>query len=111
MSDLISRLVNLLGKPIGVVPIPRAFPPSTLNAEVFEAIYEENHWGSSESRSGVGSEKVFARPYASRLVKLLSQLEAKSIFDAPCGDLNWFPEVLDKYPISYLGGDVSGIDA
>jgi hypothetical protein len=40
-------------------------------------------------------------------VEFLTRSGAKSIFDAPCGDLNWMHTVLEQVSIEYIGGDIS----
>ena len=37
---------------------------------------------------------------------LIKDFEIKSIFDAPCGDLNWMQEILKTIDINYHGSDI-----
>jgi hypothetical protein len=109
---LLKRIVNRLSHPLGINPFPRSFenPIAETAASaslIFEAIYEENYWASDESRSGVGSESTFASAYRQRLAHLLKQKRIRSIFDAPCGDLNWIAPLINQRSIHYLGGDIS----
>ena len=109
---LLKRIVNRLGHPLGINSFPRAFEnPITETAasanHIFETIYRENYWASDESRSGVGSEFTFASAYRQRLVGLLRQKGIRSVFDAPCGDLNWIAPLIKQTNIHYLGGDIS----
>ena len=109
---LAKRIVNRVGRPLGINPFPRAFANagadgSTDRAAVFERIYQSNFWGSAESRSGVGSEGEFSRAYAVRLRALIEQHGFKRIFDAPCGDLNWMVDIARDPAIDYAGGDIS----
>ena len=109
---LAKRIVNRVGRPLGINPFPRAFANagadgSTDRAEVFERIYQSNFWGSSESRSGVGSEGEFSRAYGVRLRALIEQRGFKRLFDAPCGDLNWMVDIARDPAIDYAGGDIS----
>lgn len=109
---LIKRILNRLGHPLGINAFPRAFEnPIAATAasasQIFETIYQENYWASDESRSGVGSESTFASVYRQRLARLLNQKEIYSIFDAPCGDLNWIVPFINQTEIQYLGGDIS----
>jgi hypothetical protein len=109
---LARRFINKLGRPFGINPFPRAFPnPLSEEASsrqgVFEGIYATNFWGSDQSHSGVGSEKDFAERYRQELQDLLIRRAFASIFDAPCGDLNWMPDVIATTGIRYLGGDIS----
>ena len=95
---------------LGINLMPKAYPPISKGdsrQEVFDEIYDSNSWGSSESRSGVGSELVFTKQYREKLVELLSQKKIKSMIDAPCGDLVWMSEVLKEVDLDYIGGDIS----
>lgn len=40
------------------------------------------------------------------LPEIVDSFGIRRIFDAPCGDLNWMREVLDRTGASYLGGDI-----
>lgn len=105
------RLANILGKPFGINPFPRAFPPAAIdqsaNVEVFDAIYVSNFWGSAESPSGAGSEVPRATRYLDRLRTCLTERGLRSVFDAPCGDLNWIKPLADDPAFDYCGGDIA----
>jgi hypothetical protein len=106
------RGLNLLGKPFGINPVPRAFtnPAAGGTAErsgAFDNIYVRQGWDSAESRSGVGSEVGRTLGYRSRLEDCLRDLEVKTIFDAPCGDLNWIGPLVRDERWTYIGGDIS----
>jgi hypothetical protein len=106
------RLANLIGKPFGIDPFPRAFPnPTTgdldLREDIFNRIYESNFWSSPESRSGVGSEGTFAAQYRRKLKALLDKRRLTRMFDAPCGDLNWISALANQPDFDYQGGDIS----
>ena len=105
------RVANALGKPFGIVPFPRAFPNDAVAAGqrsgVFDEIYQANFWGSAESRSGLGSEKHYADAFAGRLQQCLDDIGANSMFDAPCGDLNWVRPIAENPRMDYAGGDIS----
>lgn len=102
---LIRRVVNRVARPFGINPFPRAFHYDV--AGKFEEIYQDNFWGSEQSRSGVGSELAFTLQYREALAELINTRKFTSIFDAPCGDLNWMPELLKQTNLHYQGGDVS----
>jgi hypothetical protein len=107
---IIRRVVNRLGRPFGINPFPRAFNyalEDASRAKAFDSIYQENAWGSKESRSGVGSELAATEPYRQGLVALIAQRQFTSMFDAPCGDLRWMPQVIAASGIHYQGGDIS----
>jgi hypothetical protein len=73
--------------------------------EVFSHIYEKNVWGSSESRSGAGSTLRATEHLRKDLPRAIAKLNAKSLFDAPCGDFNWMQHCqlgVDHY----IGADI-----
>jgi hypothetical protein len=109
--NIVQRALNRLGRPFGICPFPFAFD-SVLEhagdrAAVFAEIYEKNVWGSAESCSGPGSEIERTERYRNELISLLKRRQIQSIFDAPCGDLNWMSRVLDELAVDYVGGDIS----
>jgi hypothetical protein len=109
---LFKRIINRVGRPLGVNPFPRAFPnplgaAASGAAGVFDQVYETNYWGSAQSRSGVGSEMSFTEEYRRLLAATLRRHGFRRIFDAPCGDLNWMSKVVDESGIAYIGGDIS----
>ena len=107
---LLRRIINRLARPLGINPFPRAFEyalSAEQNASTFDTIYEENRWGSDNSRSGVGSELATTKRYRAELARLIQRRGFESMFDAPCGDLNWMPSLLAVAPIRYVGGDIS----
>lgn len=109
---LTKRLLNRLGRPFGINPFPRAFAnpieaQAGSAAAVFDQIYRVNYWGSDESHSGLGSELSFTKIYRQGLSNFLTTSAINSIFDAPCGDLNWMAAFLAQYPVRYAGGDIS----
>lgn len=106
---LTDRLVRPLG--ISLISFTRYGPIPAVGGdtarEKFDGIARGNLWGSSESLSGPGSELARSEPYRAELTKLLRQGRFQSMFDAPCGDLNWMRLVLDQVDIDYAGGDIS----
>jgi len=105
------RLLNRIGRPYGIAPFPVAFdsvlPKAGDRTAVFAEISDKNVWGSAESLSGPGSEIARTEHYRHQLISLLKRRAFRSVFDAPCGDLNWMTLVLDEVPIEYRGGDIS----
>jgi len=61
--------------------------------EVFTEIYHKNHWGGSESISGVGSSQEATAKIREGIKALIEKYNIKSILDIGCGDCNWFPLV------------------
>jgi hypothetical protein len=110
-DSLLKRALNRAGRRFGVLPFPPTFEGGLEGAgdrsQVFEEIYAKNFWGSPQSRSGPGSEVARTERYRSALVELLRRRNIRSMFDAPCGDLNWMKLVLEELPIAYSGGDIS----
>ena len=73
----------------------------------FEKIYTENLWGNSASVSGTGSNLEATKNLRSKLPKLISRLNIKTILDVPCGDFYWMQMVLTNVPdVKYHGGDI-----
>jgi SAM-dependent methyltransferase len=110
-KSLLARVLNRLGSPIGILPYPFVYEPGVPDGgrreRVFEEIYRANYWGSGESGSGVGSELRRTAEYRKALVTFLRDHSIASMFDAPCGDLNWIRLVLEEYPMRYVGGDIA----
>lgn len=72
----------------------------------FEAIYANNLWGDSESVSGPGSTAKYTENLRALLPPLLRKYEINSVFDAPCGDMNWMAQLLPQLSVLYIGGDI-----
>jgi hypothetical protein len=66
----------------------------------------ENHWGSSESLSGDGSTLEATANLRAALPGLITSLGVRTLFDAPCGDFNWFRHVQLPAGVTYIGADV-----
>jgi hypothetical protein len=73
--------------------------------EVFTGIYKSNHWKSSESISGTGSEIKQTESLINDLDKLLTDMNIVSVLDLPCGDFKWMQKV-DLSKIDYVGADI-----
>lgn len=73
--------------------------------ERFEKIYRENHWGNPESVSGWGSTLAMTAAVRRELPGLMARHQIKAVFDAPCGDYNWFRHI-ERDGVHYSGGDV-----
>lgn len=73
---------------------------------IFTSIYNHHSgWGSTESKSGVGSELKSTRRLRQELSFLFLKYKINSILDVPCGDFNWFSQ-MDLNDIEYVGGDI-----
>lgn len=72
---------------------------------VFSDIYRNNLWENSESVSGRGSTLARTAVIREALPRLLGDLGARSLLDAPCGDFNWMRHVALE-GVGYTGADV-----
>ena len=71
----------------------------------FTKIYEQNGFGGRESVSGPGSDLSQTAAVREALPGVLRQIGARSMLDAPCGDLFWMKQLqldLDRY----IGADI-----
>lgn len=82
----------------------------TLNSpeDRFTWIYQNNHWISDESASGLGSTLQYTENLRRELPGLFERFSIRRIFDAPCGDFNWMRHLLQTVGprVSYTGGDI-----
>lgn len=81
-------------------------PPATAKLD-FHAIFKNNEFLGTESRSGGGSSLFQTRIIREEIPRLLHNLGIKTILDAPCGDWNWMQHV-DLGNFQYIGGDIVG---
>ena len=72
----------------------------------FSEIYKSNYWSDNQSRSGKGSNLESTENIRLHLPIILKKNNIKTIFDAPCGDLNWMIHILKKIDIKYHGSDI-----
>jgi hypothetical protein len=73
---------------------------------IFTSVYEHpTGWGSTESKSGRGSELNATKKLRQELNFLFLKYKINSILDVPCGDFNWFSQI-DLSDIKYVGGDI-----
>ncbi len=110
--NIFARIANRLGTPYGVRPFPWANEcelEAVGQSDVFDVIHKTNYWGSNESLSGGGSTLQHAEPYVADLIKLIDAMSFDSMFDAPCGDLNWMSQVVRSTNLQYIGGDISEV--
>ena len=71
---------------------------------IFTQTYKENKWGSSESRSGPGSNLAYTEGIR-RIILELIEGGVETIWDCSCGDWNWMKEISDRLP-NYVGNDI-----
>jgi SAM-dependent methyltransferase len=74
--------------------------------KVFNSIWKRNYWGNFESASGPGSTLEQTMNLRNSIPTFLHENSITSIFDAPCGDMNWMQEVIKRVPVRYVGGDI-----
>jgi hypothetical protein len=72
--------------------------------EKFTEVYQKNTWQGTVSVSGTGSDLHQTAAVREALPALLKELGARSLFDAPCGDLHWINEV--DLGVAYIGVDI-----
>ena len=73
---------------------------------VFTKIFNDRYWGDHESVSGIGSRMGQTENIRHELPRVFRQFGVETLFDAPCGDLNWMKAVLAETQIGYIGGDI-----
>lgn len=71
----------------------------------FSFVYHLNLWRNPESISGEGSTLAYTENLRRQLPVVFEQYRVRRIFDAPCGDFNWFQYVA-RDGVHYLGGDI-----
>ena len=77
------------------------------NKDLFTGIYRSNHWGSSESLSGPGSELRQTAAARDAFDDVVSTQGINSVLDVPCGDNNWLPHTKTFSQLkSYIGMDI-----
>jgi len=70
----------------------------------FTHIYETNYWN-KDHKSGTGAHDNQTKIIREEIPNLISKYNIKSVFDCPCGDLNYIKNVFNFIP-SYTGGDI-----
>lgn len=70
----------------------------------FDRIARTNLWGAETSRSGLGSEPVATAAVSKALQSVLKQRGARSLLDAPCGEISWIAGCIKD--LDYTGVDI-----
>jgi SAM-dependent methyltransferase len=73
--------------------------------DIFNNIYDNNGFGSLESKSGPGSTLDETHKLRESIKKIIKDKNIKSVVDIPCGDFNWMKEIVFNFE-SYIGGDI-----
>ncbi|KAI9105600.1 hypothetical protein DFS34DRAFT_644405 [Phlyctochytrium arcticum] len=81
-------------------------PADSYRKSAFDSIYDNNVWGSDESRSGPGSTVKNTVRIRNLLDTVFAHFKIKHFLDAPCGDCNWQPHLKTFKDISYTGADI-----
>ena len=73
---------------------------------LFTDYYTNNVWtgGGQETVSGSGSTLKYTEKLRANLPELFEKYKIQRVFDAPCGDYNWFRHIVSN--INYTGGDI-----
>lgn len=85
---------------------PKILEDSVPVEERFTLIYQNKMWGEGESVSGSGSSLDYTENLRAQLPQLVLQYDITTIFDAPCGDLNWMKNLLPVLGVKYIGADI-----
>lgn len=73
---------------------------------VFANIWRTRRWASDGvHRSGTGTSLEYTANLRRELPKVIARHGIHSVFDAPCGDLNWM-QTVDLGGVEYIGGDI-----
>ena len=83
-----------------------ALNKSASREEYFTYVYHDSKKRGLESVSGVGSTLEQTQNIVRELPDIFEKYNITSIFDAPCGDLNWMRQILKKYNGRYIGMDI-----
>lgn len=110
MANLLQKVINYISQRTKRNKLKKAWS-NVLNQQLnieqrFTYIYINKLWGSTESLSGPGSTLLQTKNIRKKLPKLIQRYKIKSIFDAPCGDLNWMKYLFPKLSVQYIGADI-----
>ncbi len=90
--DFKRRLIK--GKPGRVDDLPPDHKERrNMRKGMFVTIKQTNAWGCDETVSGAGSTLAETRIIRERLPEILAVLDAKTLADAGCGDVNWIGQI------------------
>lgn len=74
--------------------------------DIMDDIYRNNLWNGTESLSGPGSTREYAKSAGAFIETIIDDIQAVSILDAGCGDHNWIGEFIPNGTL-YMGLDAS----
>ena len=75
-----------------------------MDLTVFDKIFKNNTWGSKESKSGPGSTINNTKNIRKEIPKLMNDYKLKTLFDCPCGDVNWISHIFIK--VNFIWGGI-----
>lgn len=80
---------------------------NTQTQQIFTEIWETRRWASADGqlRSGKGTSLDYTTTLRKLLPVYIQHMGIKSVFDAPCGDLNWMSQI-DLGDVEYTGADI-----
>ncbi len=88
-----------------LIPQLKARFSSKERERLFTQHFEENHWQTSDSRSGPGSTLSDTAEVRQQLPKLIAKHQIESLLDVPCGDWAWM-QTVDLGLQRYVGADI-----
>ncbi len=101
---LLKKIARKLGFLQEEKPVSEEFVDKTPE-EVFNRIFKNNYWASSESVSGPGSSLSQTSILIQSLKSLIKEKNINTMLDLPCGDFNWMKYVVSD-DLYYIGGDI-----
>ena len=81
------------------------YPRRRTMQAIFSEINEKNLWANAQSVSGRGSTLERTEVIRQTLPTVLKELNAQTLLDIPCGDLNWMQHTA-LGSVKYIGADV-----
>lgn len=107
IKKILNKLLNIITfKSFKKGMLKKKFLEFEKTEDRFSEIYRSNYWSDNQSRSGKGSNFESTENIRLHLPIIFKKNNIKSIFDAPCGDLNWMIHILKKIDIKYHGSDI-----
>jgi len=77
-------------------------------SKIFTDIYKNNEWsmGQNDSKSGLGSSTEYTESISKNIVRLVNDLNIKTLVDTSCGDWHWFKKIRKQLKCKYTGIDI-----
>ena len=74
----------------------------------FTKIYKNNLWhmGQTDSRSGLGSSKLFTKYIKEIIINTINNYNIKTMIDTSCGDWFWMKDIKSELSCNYTGIDI-----